>query len=35
VALYQQRYSVRGRAAVAFAPWPVALDATLGAGVDF
>lgn len=34
-ALYQQRYSVRGRAAVAFAPWPVALDATLGAGVDF
>ncbi len=35
VALYQQRYSVRGRAAVAFEPWPVALDATLGAGVDF
>jgi hypothetical protein len=34
-ALAQQRYSVRGRASLGLDPWPVAIDATLGAGVDF
>ena len=35
LAIAQQRYTVRGRAAPALDPWPVALDATLGLGVDF
>lgn len=35
VALAQQRYTVRGRPSLGLDPWPVAIDATLGAGVDF
>lgn len=35
LAIAHQRYTVRGREAPAFDPWPVALDATLGLGVDF